>query len=270
MPLLTVGASRTTTEILKESLATKFNLINETNAGSYTFMTFNLNPDDQSLFKFSSDLTYLIFDQLQTRWLERLLSGRYSYFDQDEQKEILEHAYIELHNSDNLFYPRMWQALENYLQENNRLDIEGFIRFRMKDYWNYLSETLDSAVDRYLIAQEYQEFVKLLRYFVDLQEPKMNLVNVIFEDDGGFSFLDETGSPIRIDYLEGIILEVGQNELDYEDLLISALITIAPARIVLHGETSSHVTETITSIFAEKVSICSNCSLCGKNLAKKH
>ena len=76
MPLLTVGASRTTTEILKESLATKFNLINETNAGSYTFMTFNLNPDDQSLFKFSSDLTYLIFDQLQTRWLERLLSGR--------------------------------------------------------------------------------------------------------------------------------------------------------------------------------------------------
>ena len=67
----------------------------------------------------------------------------------------------------------------------------------------------------------------------------MNLVNVIFEDDGGFSFLDETGSPIRIDYLEGIILEVGQNELDYEDLLISALIYYRPARIVLHGETSS-------------------------------
>ena len=37
---------------------------------------------------------------------------------------------IELRGaSDNLFYPRIWQAGELFA-ENNRLDIEGFISFR--------------------------------------------------------------------------------------------------------------------------------------------
>lgn len=274
MSLLTVGASKATTEVLKGPLTNKFSLVNETNKGSHTFLTFKINhestTDGDSLVKFSSALTYLIFDQLQKRWLQRLLVGGYSYFDKKEQQEILELAYEDLINTGNLFYPKMWQSLESYLQENNQIYIDGFIRFRMKDYWSFLCETLDTAVDRYLIDKEYQEFIKLLRYFVDLQEPKIAMVNVIFEQDDGFSLLDQHGAVIGIDYLEGIILEIGQNEFDFEDLLISALITVAPARIVLHGQESAQVTQTIISIFANKVTLCSDCNLCGQNLVKKH
>ena len=53
-------------------------------------------------------------------------------------------------------------------------------------------------------------------------------MNVILGDDDNFKILDGWGNLIETDYLEGIILEIGHNELDFEDLLISALISIAP------------------------------------------
>jgi len=142
------------------------------------------------------------------------------------------------------------------------INLEGFVRFRAKYYWQFLCETVDAAVDAYLIDREYQEFIKLLRYFVELQEPKIEMVNVIIDKPNKFEILDYQGKTIETNYLEGIILEIGHNELDFEDLLISALITIAPARIVLHACPNHHIQQTILSIFGSRVHTCSGCIIC--------
>ncbi|RYD06895.1 hypothetical protein N752_01845 [Desulforamulus aquiferis] len=55
------------------------------------------------------------------------------------------------------------------------------------------------------------------------------------------------------------------NEINYEDLLISALITIAPNKIVFHTNLQDQpetTMETIKSVFAGRVSECSGCTLC--------
>ena len=71
-------------------------------------------------------------------------------------------------------YHSVHRALTSYLIFNDNLNLEGFVRFRTKDYWDFLCETVDSAADAYLINREYQEFIRLLRYFVELQEPKVD------------------------------------------------------------------------------------------------
>lgn len=45
-----------------------------------------------------------------------------------------------------------------------------------------LEDSVDIAIDEYLMDKEYNEFIKLLRHFVDLQEPKRDLVNVVFSN----------------------------------------------------------------------------------------
>jgi putative sporulation protein YtxC len=104
--------------------------------------------------------------------------------------------------------------------------------------------------------------VTLLRYFVELQEPKTDMVNVIVDQPESFRILDVNGNAIQTDYLQGILSEINHNEFDFEDYLISALITIAPARIVLHLCQGSRVEQTIISIFGTRVYICDSCAIC--------
>ena len=67
--------------------------------------------------------------------------------------------------------------------------MEGFIRFRLKDYIEELKYIIDGSVDELLIDREYNEFIKLLRYFVEIQEPKVEEVHVLLEGTKNILFL---------------------------------------------------------------------------------
>ena len=51
--------------------------------------------------------------------------------------------------------------------------------FRLQSYEQELREMAEYAVDEFMLDQQYEEFVSLLKYFVYFQEPKMPLVHVI-------------------------------------------------------------------------------------------
>ena len=59
---------------------------------------------------------------------------------------------------------------------------------------------------------------------------------------------------------------IRSDEINYEDLLISALITIAPKTVMLHFASAAGkantVVETIKSVFAGRVTVCRGCKLC--------
>ena len=61
----------------------------------------------------------------------------------------------------------------DYLSQNNCINIDGFINFRLQDYIEDLNKVIEQAVDELLLEKEYQEFIMLLKYFVDIQEPRL-------------------------------------------------------------------------------------------------
>ncbi|NLB72618.1 MAG: hypothetical protein GX795_01115, partial [Firmicutes bacterium] len=93
---------------------------------------------------------------------------------------------------------------------------------------------------------------------------------VIAKPDGRFRLLDQNGKAVDSDYLEGMPLEPGQSDVDHEDLLISALITVSPKKIILHGFQGKNANETITRVFDNRVTNCSGCHLCEKYLSRLH
>jgi putative sporulation protein YtxC len=153
----------------------------------------------------------------------------------------------------------------DYLDQNQDLILEGFISFRLKDYQQELEGIVNSAVDEFLLEREYIEFIRLLKYFVEIQEPRIQKVQVIFKDGGKFSLLDHEDNPVKHESLDGLMVDILENEINYDDLLISALITLAPREIILHIPTqigNGDTVKTIQNVFGPRVTRCIGCNKC--------
>jgi len=215
-------------------------------------------------------ITDLILNTLTRELLYRMTRGNYGYFTEEERQTIVAEATAILNSQGEtegvpcrIF--RRNQVLSKilkYLEHHNQLVLEGFLRFQLKDYFAELREATDRSVDRFMLQREYQEFIRLLRYFVEMQTPRIDEVNVRVKGGGMFSLLDEEGEPIEHEQLRNVLTDIGPEEIDYEDLLLSALITIAPATVVLHILEPLEVVETIKQVFGERVVICPGCAVC--------
>lgn len=297
-----IGA-RENIELLRSRLDTEFALLQndgikidceQTPTGGLTFLGYNIADYGSS--NYSEEETCVIFkhyianvvsDLILNNWervlLLDIIRQNYYYFTADEQQMIFQTALKNLNHgvetNDDTFVEYLsrkslvLQKLLEYLQSNDRLIIEGFIKFRLKDYLQELYTIADKAVDEYMMEKEYREFIKLLKYFVEIQEPRLETVHVLLQPNGSFKLLDINHKNISSEYLDGFIIESADSEINYEDLLVSALITIAPTSIVLHFQTNRQTiraTDTIKSVFGDRVTYCEGCNICTKHMMFDH
>lgn len=290
----TIGATRNI-DLLKSKLDTEFALLENDGIkisaeispqGEYTFLDYNLADYGQAGYSagetrtiFRHYIANVIADVILNDWEKTLLQDivreNFYYFSEEEQRIIFDYALQHLNHSDEqsddavIYYlgrkSKILQKILDYLHGNNHITIEGFIRFRLQDYIQELRAAAEKAVDDFMLEREYKEFIRLLKYFVEIQEPRMEKVQVIVRSSGIFKLLDQQGKNISSDYLDGFIVEMGDSEINYEDLLISALITIAPNEILLHfmeNAKALKTIDTIKSVFGNRVRYCSGCELC--------
>ena len=212
-------------------------------------------------------LTDLILDDLQQAMIQRIIHDEFFYFEKEEMKYICQEVLAtvrgeknrvsRLSSLKNSWHGRIRERIIEHLDTNSEIIIEGFIRFRLKDFTKELVQGISSIADEILIEREYNEFIKLLRYFVEIQEPKINEVHVIVEDDRKYVLLDDSYRVINNDVLKELAKEISDKEISYDDLLISSLITIAPSKITIHDSEKIKNTEllnTINKVFGGKVS----------------
>ena len=136
-------------------------------------------------------LSDIIINHWEPKLLKRIIKENYFYFNKVEQKRIYEFAqdilnFNVLSGKRDVLYQIKRKAfilhkIKEYLLNNNVIILDGFVNFRLKEYMDQLEESVDKAIDEYLMDKEYREFIKLLRHFVNLQEPKRDLVNVVFQ-----------------------------------------------------------------------------------------
>ncbi|QGP90888.1 YtxC-like family protein [Neomoorella glycerini] len=239
-------------------------------------------PSKREVKRFQEQVAEIVAAFIVERWevalLEGMLLSQYEGLDAGAIEEICRRARAILDQGENSYLqlqqrgePIAARILE-YFQENTWLNIDGFVRFRLPDYLMELDQALEEAVDEYLMEKEYDEFIRLLRYFVEAQEPRVEKVHVVLSPGGGFQLYDGENRNLSGDYLEGFVVDMADSDLNYEDLLISALITIAPRQVVLHAVDKGrhhNTISTIKSVFGERLIHCSGCSRCLQPLQKR-
>lgn len=229
---------------------------------------------------FMCTIASAIADLIISRWekvmLFNIIKNDYASLGKNELQSIYELALERMEKLDedagqlqlSQRKMRIQIALEEFLFSSDHINVDGFVVFRLKGYLSDLRWVVGQAVDDFLMEREYQDFINLLRFFLQNQEHRLALVHVLVKPPGHFQLYDTDFRPVEYKYLEGFIVDVNHRQIDYEDVLISALITLAPGRVILHspgvGKLTEHTVVTLQAVFDNKVEECAGCRLCAE------
>ena len=132
-----------------------------------------------------------------------------------------------------------------YLLEERRVNLEGYLRFRMRDAVERWREAADRAAAERLLRREYAELLGTLGAYLQAQRPKAGELALCLHPDGSCTLTDD--SDARIEYLDCS-----------EDGVLSLLVGMAPARLTVYdlsGGAADRLTGALRRVFAGRVRI---------------
>ena len=237
----------------------------------------NLSHSDMKIFNLhiANILYKLVIIEFCKKEINNFLSETYFFLRYDEIKQIKPKIQEALQNDGIISDPNMVYCtnrknsiidkITKCIEENNEINIGGFLTFRTKELRGDLEHIVDKVVEEYMVEKEYNEFIKLLKYFVDVQESKVDEVNIFVEKNGDYSLRDEDGN----DLMGNLMLDLPQVKFDckenQEELIISTLITSAPKKVIIHCVEhckNKELIQTISKVFVNRVYYCDKCAAC--------
>ncbi|MBC5997450.1 putative sporulation protein YtxC [Romboutsia hominis] len=239
------------TNKIKKNISFKDNIID---------VAVNLDIEDElNLENIEEELTCLIICIIKQKYLKEYIDKKYKELYENEVDIIYKHALTVFDRMENVIKDAIKNKICNYLSSCDYLNIEGFLTFRLKETLIYLSSITDIALEEYLSEKEQSEFINVLKYFIDIQDSKLDLLVVNILKNGSFVLYDGDGNKIDNIDDEEIINMAIKEELNYEDFLISTLLALCPKKVQiidsLNNESSKLVIETIKSIFGDRANM---------------
>jgi putative sporulation protein YtxC len=226
-------------------------------------------------------LAEFIIHQKELSLLRSLICNDFSYQNELEINKIVRYCNQMLNNEEDSLYiadhgrNRRALTISNeiklFIKKNMDLNIDGFLGFRLKEYKEELREVVEYAVDEFIMDKQYQEFISLLKYFVFIQEAKIPVVHLMHKGGHEFVLFNEQMTPMDNKATEDSFkIEILDQEFNFEDLVVSTLISIAPQEIYIHTrEPQVQVIQTIMQIFENRVQICEYCRQCKPILGER-
>ena len=228
------------------------------------------------IYLYISNILYnIVIEEYRKRELFNFLTETFFFLKQEELFEVENIIMRILKGEENLKDENMIYTMNKIyiilekikvcIEENAELNVKGFITFRMKELREDIEDIIDRIVEEYMVDKEYKEFVKLLKYFVDIQDSKIEKINIYIQDNGEYILKDGYGNDIFQEFIKEIAECKIETEAKIEDIIISGLITNAPKKVIIHKKEkclNKEFVETIINVFGEKVSICTGCSNC--------
>ena len=135
------------------------------------------------------------------------------------------------------------ERLSRYLQEEGKLCLEGFLRFRMPETLLFWRLCVEEAFSGLLLEKEFDQAADVLRLLLNERPPRCPSLRLCLHGDGLCSLSD--GGELRMEYVD----ESGEG-------ILSLLIGMAPARLIVYdlsGGARRELVRTLTEIFSGRV-----------------
>ncbi len=213
-----------------------------------------------------------IVNDCEPELIEDILDRHYHFLEDEERQRVLLSISGEMSPGDDMTRRKIrrksfiLRRLYEYLRDNDRLSVEGFVAFRLKEYVESLEYRVEEAVSDVLILREYTEWTELLRHLSLPQLDSPQRVHVQVQVDGDWTLWDDDDPTAEID-LPGDFPEWEQDlDVDYPDELMAALIMVRPREVVVHDPTESGrsrgVIPVLREIFDDRLHVCEGCEVC--------
>ena len=214
----------------------------------------------------SEILTSLIFENYDEDILKTLLYQEYFYFTDLEIKRILKILKENSIEDVKLYTTKediLYNTFYNFFKNQNKLFLKGFLTFRLKPYKEELEKSIDSAVNQYLIEKEYNEFITLLKLYINSEDSKCNEVHLIYRNSEAI-LLDENKHLIEPNDSLNNKKYLSDISFSSSDITLNTLLNIIPNKIYIHlidMEIDDFI-HTLQLIFEKRVVICKDCNIC--------
>ena len=156
----------------------------------------------------------------------------------------------------------IWTPILQYIIENKSMILDGFVTFRLENYYKTLEEIIDYSVNQYIIEKEYTEFINLLKLYIESKEPNSSTIHLIYTN-GESILLDEDKKVIHIE--DNILNAKYLSDISFSsnDYALNSLLTLLPKKIEIHiiGFEDEFI-NTLKLIFQNRISICTDCNIC--------
>lgn len=223
-------------------------------------------------FAVAKAISDLFVNHLETNYVKNYIEEVYNYCSPQDRFEIVSCTLETLEKLKIIRRNRILQSVFDFLAEHQVINIEGFARFRLRSYWAQLQRIVRRTGQEFLTAKDYLEFVRLLRCFIEMQEPKIDEVHIFVTVEGTFFICDQKGNVIRREHMRTPSFSVNGGEFNYKDYLLSMLITLVPETIVFHVSDRTWECDplrTIQQVFEDRIYRCSGCERCRHLISRK-
>ena len=201
----------------------------------------------------------LILIILKDKNLKEYIWNNYRNLNNEEKEEIYREAKCLLDKKEPFIINTIYNKLVEFIESEKVLNIDGFFRFRMRDFMVYISIISDIALEEYLIKRDKNQFINTLKFFIESQEQKIDLLIIHIMRNGDFRFYDKYGDEINNKESEEMMSMIMKEDLNLEDCLISVLLSLCPKKVEiiddLKNETSKEIIENMKIIFEGNVNI---------------
>ena len=214
----------------------------------------------------SNMLSFLVIDTFEESIIKKIILNNYFYFDEIEKVFDICIDLLSENNDEYSICDRL-DLLSNifydYISNNKQIVLNGFINFRLKDYFSLLNSVVDIAVNKFIIEREYLEFISLLKLYINSQNSNLDIVHLVYYNNNCI-LLDENKNIINVDdeifnakYLSDITFSSN-------DYTLNTLLTLLPKKIYIHLIDCSinEFINTIQLVFENRVEICTDCAIC--------
>jgi len=219
-----------------------------------------------SLIEIANVITDFIIYNYKSDIIKDVLHEKFIDFTPEESVEITETVKRSLMFFDEIYGRRIIvKKITNYFLYNSTLSIEGFLRFRIKEYRRAVEMFIFEAIEELQIKKEYSDFVQLVKIYMENCPSLIDFVHVKIDSTGKYSFYDFKKSEIRLENDNQDSIEIF---LTMDDLVMNILISLAPKRILWHINPeypNSKILHSLKEIFGERISVCSGCEFCLDN-----
>lgn len=190
----------------------------------------------------------------------------YSYFDIEEVSEIKKEITEDIRGDIKLKII-IKDKIKDFRTHSKLINLEGFIKFRLKFIEDYGEQVVEKCIDNYLMKKEYNEFINVLKYFSEYDNEEDVIINVLYNNNK-IQIYDEKMNKINYCMNQEISEAFDEISLQYHENIINVLLAMTPKKIIIHtpveeiDSTSKNTIEILRKVFAKKAELCSGCKYC--------
>lgn len=207
-----------------------------------------------------------IIEFYENKLIKEIINFNYFYFEEYEKNKIFENCIDILETmgkeEKNKKEKLIYDEILKYIKEKKSMILDGFVRFRLKEYVKYIDNIVDEGVNKYIIDKEYTEFINLLKVYIESKKSEIDLIHLIYINgesillDKNKNFISITENIFNAKYLSDI-------SFSSNDFALNTLLTLLPEKIEIHLiEKEDEFINTLKSIFEGRIQICNDCNIC--------